>query len=577
MPEKKINSVQLVYTSVREKRSTDSRVRIDTEHSIRRTYRRCGQERPRSFPIPLKRQILNYFWRSDFSLPLATCAAAAVFVYLLLFKLPSTPFFGDSDQSIFLYEAERLLRGEVMYRDFFEFTLPGTQVVYAALFAVFGTSFWIAPAVTVVLSVATAWLLTDIARRFIPSPYYCLPAILYIFFGFRWFGSDGSHRTFSPVFVLIAIRLLIGREGRFKYFLIGFSLAFASFFTQQRGVVMLGAIVLFFALEFVLGKVDFRSFLTRVTEMTAAFAILLTALCAYFIWAAGAENFFYATVVYPFRFYSYGHPNNYGVYLVGLRNGLSVGSASDALRVFPVIFHAVLLPLAAPVILIVLAIYRKAGDWAEWRVPVAIAIAATCLTVTTTGPNQFRFYLISGIPMLVLVWAIHKLIRSERVRFFAFGAFSLLLGMIAAFQVYRAQGNWQFEYLEFPVGRVAMVASDQSRRYRWLSENTKPGEYFFEVYEPFVYFPLGLRNPTRVGQFWPSEYTRPEQVAEAVRDLAAKRPRLILWDNGYLKEPREAGDNLAPLAHFVAENYSPIGEIYEIDGKAIQFWEIRSK
>jgi hypothetical protein len=505
------------------------------------------------------------------------CAGAAIFVYLLLFKLPTTPFFGDSDQSIFLYEAERMLRGEVMYRDFFEFTFPGTQLVYASLFAVFGTRFWVAPAVTLVLSVATVWLLIDIGRRFVPSPYHCLPGFVYIFFGFRWFGSDGSHRTFSPVFILIAIRILVGPERKFKYALIGTALAFASFFTQQRGIVMLGAVGLFLALELFLRKIGFRTFFLRVLEMKIAFGVVLTALCAYFVWAAGADNFFYATIVYPFRYYSFGHPNNYGVYLVDLKNGLAVSSASDAIRVLPVLFHAVLLPLAAPVALIALMIHRKTADWAEWRIPAVVAVAAVGLTITTTGPNQFRLYQISGFSVLVCVWLLERLIRSERVKLLLAALLTSFLALLAVSQVYRAQSNWQFVELEMPAGRVAMVASDQSQRYQWLLQNTRPGEYFFEVYEPFVYFPLGLRNPTRFGQYWPTEYTRPEQVEEAVRDLDAKRPRLILWDNGYMKEPRVAGDNLAPLSAFVAENYAPIGEVHEIDGKPIQFWELKTK
>src|SRR5207244_672170 len=59
--------------------------------------------------------------------------ASAVFIYLMVFKLPATPIVAESDSLIFLYEAGRILHGDVIYRDFFEFTFPGTQTLYALI------------------------------------------------------------------------------------------------------------------------------------------------------------------------------------------------------------------------------------------------------------------------------------------------------------------------------------------------------------------------------------------------------------------------------------------------------------
>lgn len=135
--------------------------------------------------------------------------AVAVFLYLFLFKFPATPFFTDGDQSIFLYEGERLFNGDVMYRDFFEFTLPGTQALYALMFAIFGLKYWIIGAVTIAIGVSTAWLLLKISEKLLAPPLSYLPAVIYVFFGFRWFGIDGSHRMFSPIFILLAIWILM--------------------------------------------------------------------------------------------------------------------------------------------------------------------------------------------------------------------------------------------------------------------------------------------------------------------------------------------------------------------------------
>jgi len=64
-----------------------------------------------------------------------------VLLYLFLFKLPGYPFYYENDQLIFLENADRMLNGEVIYRDFFQFTFPGCQVIYYLLFLVFGAKF----------------------------------------------------------------------------------------------------------------------------------------------------------------------------------------------------------------------------------------------------------------------------------------------------------------------------------------------------------------------------------------------------------------------------------------------------
>ncbi len=503
----------------------------------------------------------------------------ATFLYMFLFDLPATPFFGDADQSIFLYEAERMYNGDVMYRDFFQFTLPGTQAFYTLMFAIFGIKFWIVGATTLIIGVVTTLLMLTISKRILPSPLFFLPAAIYIFFGFRWAGFDGSHRMFSPVFILIAIWLVMNGRGMRNLVLAGCSLAVASFFTQQRGFVVLASILCFLLIEKFFYREMWPVFIKSASAVALSFVICLSGLCIYFVVAAGAENFFYATVTYPLKYYSSGHPNHFGVYFAELQQAFTISKASDILALAPVILYCLMLPLTILSMLLIFVMKRKTVDWDVWRGPVLIALTGFFLTFSITAPNMIRLFQISGPTLIVLVWLFHRFGPAFVIkRRLAYTAVAGLM-MLGAFQAIRAQINWEVVYLNSPVGRLALVASKQAERYIWLSKNTTPGEYFFEVYEPFVYFPLGLKNPTRFGQIWPSEYTRPEQVAEAVLDLDEKRPRYILWDNGYLSSaiPRVPGDHTGPLADFVQMRYSPIGEIYEINGKSIQFWELKAK
>jgi len=67
----------------------------------------------------------------------------AMFFYLHLFHFPSVPIFHGGNQALFLDHAEHMLHGEVLYRDLFQFNLPGTEYLYYILFRCLGVHLWI--------------------------------------------------------------------------------------------------------------------------------------------------------------------------------------------------------------------------------------------------------------------------------------------------------------------------------------------------------------------------------------------------------------------------------------------------
>lgn len=80
---------------------------------------------------------------------------AAIFFYLQLFHFPFVPIWtNDQDGTIFLCNAARMVHGDVLYRDLFQFNLPGTEYLYYFLFLCFGIRLWIAPLVFSILLIA---------------------------------------------------------------------------------------------------------------------------------------------------------------------------------------------------------------------------------------------------------------------------------------------------------------------------------------------------------------------------------------------------------------------------------------
>ena len=127
-------------------------------------------------------------------------ALSCIFIYLQVFALPCTPHLATGDQAIYLHNATRMLNGEMIYRDYDHFTLPGTDVVYAALFKCFGVRAWIPQAVLVVLGAALVWLTIFISREFINGASAYLPGLLFIALPFSSY-LDATHHWFSLVAV----------------------------------------------------------------------------------------------------------------------------------------------------------------------------------------------------------------------------------------------------------------------------------------------------------------------------------------------------------------------------------------
>src|SRR2546430_8083144 len=82
--------------------------------------------------------------------------------YLSLFRRYSVI---DPDEGVVLQGAERILRGEVPYRDFFMFYTPGSMYIVAALFKIFGDSLIVARTSIAVVGAGCSVIAYLLARR----------------------------------------------------------------------------------------------------------------------------------------------------------------------------------------------------------------------------------------------------------------------------------------------------------------------------------------------------------------------------------------------------------------------------
>ena len=498
------------------------------------------------------------------------------FLYLLLFKLPFFPIYQEGDQLIFVDDASRMLQGENIYRDFFQFTFPGTQLFYCFLFLIFGVKYWVLGFSVILTGALSFWICLRISKRLIDGPYTYLPAVIFAFFGLRWFGLDGSHRVFSPLFILIAVWLLL-RSGNYLHLgLAGLFCALSSFFTQQRGFAGLAAIVCFLLADNYARGWKWKKYLTESLTVVAAFIVSLASMCAYFVANTGFEKFIDATLIYPTLYYKYFEHNNLQAFWFFIKSSFAPGARIGEFA--PILFYSLLVPLSIIGFFAVFWRHRRQHEWRFWRGPMLLGITGFFLLITTSAPSAMRLFNISIPALILFIWILDRLnIFKERNRLVARAIVAVTL-LISIMLIVRFQMRRDYIEITTDRGDVRTISDEKSSRYLWLQKHTKPGDYILETPDPYVYFLLGLKHASRYSQFFPTEYTRPEFVSGTVECLEKNKPRYIVWINDYNKpaSQRVSGDNLGPLSDYITASYDSTGPVYPVSSdfySEIQIWE----
>ncbi|MDQ3703450.1 MAG: glycosyltransferase family 39 protein, partial [Chloroflexota bacterium] len=159
------------------------------------------------------------------------------------------------DEGFVLHVAERVLQGQVPYRDFFTQLTPGAFLALAAVFAVTGPSVIVGRWVTVVLGVLITALLYTSGRRILSRPAAALAALAFPIWGigqgwfypnYSWFALAGCMLALQCLLHAVAPRP--GQDGDARASVAwsagaGFACGIATFCKQNMGVYALVGVV----------------------------------------------------------------------------------------------------------------------------------------------------------------------------------------------------------------------------------------------------------------------------------------------------------------------------------------------
>jgi hypothetical protein len=440
-----------------------------------------------------------------------------------------------------------MLDGQVIYRDFDHFPLPGTDVLYFAIFKFVGVRASIAPSMLILIGVAIAWLSINISQKIMTGPIVFLPGLLFLTLPFSGF-LDATHHWYSALFGTAALAVAMERRSTRRLVCAGILWGLATSFTQSAIVGALG-LVLALVWERRYRRESYRTLLQREAYFVASLGLTLVVLNAYFMWKAGVKRFVYCTVVFLAKYYPADWFNKPSVYM-------AYPPSRHEWREWPNLAAFLLIYFLVPLVYILFCVRygREAKVHPEepWDRLMLISLTGVFWFASVAySAGISRLYPVSLPALILVVWFLKLPFQTEKFLLRALWATTLILAFVRPLIT---QTTWN-QNLDLPTGHTAFPGSPQLyEKSRWVSQRTEPGDYFLD--DPQICFALRLRDPSRVPFLRPTDYTRPEEVEDAIRGLEQHRVRFVNWYAALDDEITDpTGDHLGPLRAYLREHY----------------------
>lgn len=492
------------------------------------------------------------------------------FLYLCIFRHHTDM---DPDEGIVLQGAQRILAGQVPYRDFFSFYTPGSYYALALVFRIFGSSLAVARTAVALagalLSVVTYLLARRVCSRNIALTLAALGTLTTL--PYRFLVLHNWDSTLWACFALYcAVRVL--EKPTWKWaFAVGLFASLTVLFEQSKGAgLCLGLGMGFLAIWFVDGR---KRWLNRAEflALIIGFAIPFAVTFAYFA-SQHSASIMLADWLWPLRHYSQANRVPYGYQNwsdetrhVLFGTGSLPGRLVKAVAVSPC-FWIPALPVVALGWLGYWMVRAARGRSAEGRSAYYILVAAVylglVLSMVITRADIVHFMYLQPLNCLVVAWLLDgtdvpgRLSRSVR----PFLAAYVVIALLAFGMALLAATTSSRERLATRRGTVTTREKDTVVDY--LQAQVPQGATVLVYpYLPLYYYLTATFSPGRYDYFQPGMHTR-EQADEMVRELASRQVETVLFEPNFSEKVARSwpGTPLTavaedPVADYIARNY----------------------
>ncbi len=517
---------------------------------------------------------------------IAVSLFAVSIVYLWPFRSYTTL---NGDEGIVLQAAERILHGQVLYRDAFSFVTPGAFYFLALIFKIFGSSYLVARTVLVVygglFSVLTYLLARRVCSRWNAILAVYLQLVLCLPVNFILIHNWDS-ALWAVLTIYCAVWLLQAPSGVWAFGM-GTCAAFTVLFEQSKGAGVVFGLVMGFVLIARYGPQRALWRRSYVLSLAAGFAWPLLVTLAYFGSQHGLAPML-TDWLWPLRHYSAVNKTPYGfVTLTGHAWETMFGDPGWGRRVSFALLTSPLaiisfLPVAALGFTIRQALQlrgrRETEQASKYYFLCSSAVVGMALAAIASGRPDFLHILFLGPPLfLVLGWI-------SAGRGMGSGLLVKVQPLLVAFLLITFTGlgmallwyplNWR---TRLETRRGQMHSSGQDSVLEYLLEHVPPGEKILVYpYQPMYYFLTATFSPTPYDYLQPGLHT-PAQVEEVVSRLRSERPSVALFDLTFVGQiipwawPNTSAEALArdPVRDFLFASYRPCRVLASIDRRFV--------
>jgi 4-amino-4-deoxy-L-arabinose transferase-like glycosyltransferase len=494
------------------------------------------------------------------------------FLYLCLFRRYS---WIDPDEGIILQGAQRILDGQVLYRDFFSFLTPGSYYFNALLFRLFGNSFLVARTAVALIGASFAPITYLLARRVCSLGMSVGIAGLMTLttLPFRFMVLHNWDSTLLALLALYCgVRWLECRTWIWA-FAAGSFVSLTGAFEQSKGAGLALGLGISFFLIIVVGRQHGRfgrSLLAAVAGLTWPVALVLI----YFA-KQHALGPMIADLVWPFTHYSvanrvpYGYQNlsedaRHTIFFSG-----SWGIRLAKILAFSPSIWIPILPLFGVALLprLITRVWRRRflTETDSYYLVVSGSFAGLlACSVVLVRPDIVHFVYLQPIFFLVLAWLLDgRHVRTRRIEnagptLSVVVALSLvLMGAVLLLRTSAATSS-------LTTRRGLVRTSVNTNVIESIQNYASPGEHILAYpYSSMLYYLTGTYSATALDYFQPGMHTG-VQAADFLSQLEAHPVRLVVYEPQFGDQIRVSWPNTPasalandPVSDYIMREYRP--------------------
>jgi len=460
--------------------------------------------------------------------------------------------FSVGDEGVILAGAQRILRGQEPYRDFFLFHMPGPLYLAAGWLRLFGATLASARALAWLINALLIAGLIGLARASrLPRSALVVILLAQIAVGFA-FSPILSHHWMANAFLALSAALLAasgGCERTGRLLGSGALAGIAGVMLQDQGAYWILLVVLL-----LLGSGGRRRWAGAGAFLLGG-AAAAGPIAAYLLLRTPISRVAGMVLGVPLRLY-HAHPGNRipwgGGWLIPFRQlgdfwsagevGI-VGASTLAQGVGQTVL-LIALPVAALLALLRILRLRTLGARQRWLWLVLVCFAAAPALMALRRPTIVNLGFAFPGALFLILWELER-VRQKRPRLAAglsLASLAAPLALTAALYSLIVPYLGPAAAFHFPAGRLESEVPAERITWELLQEfnarSYRPGDTLFcYAYCSFYYFLLQIPGPTSYDNLDIARYD-PEMTSRLLAELAARPPDWLLLDGRYRREGR---------------------------------------